>query len=52
MYEIECPNCNTEFEVKTWISGECPNCKRRYGWDEGWTEDDCFAVLDWTIYDE
>lgn len=49
MDDYECPFCNTEFEIKEWESGECPNCKEGYYWDEIYTEDysDSWSCIYW-----
>lgn len=52
MTEIECPVCETEFEVYVWDNGECPKCGNEYYWDEACTPDysDCWATIEWENY--
>lgn len=51
---IDCPFCDTEFEVESWDVGECPTCGEEYYWSEDCAEDysDCWDSVYWVRHDE
>lgn len=51
----ECPFCHTLFNrPEEWEDGECPNCHKKYWWDEFCTEDysDCWTSIEWNWTDK
>jgi Zn finger protein HypA/HybF involved in hydrogenase expression len=47
-YNWECPFCDTEFEVEEGVSGECPNCHKKYEWDfDGDYGEDSVYTVGW-----
>jgi hypothetical protein len=48
----DCPHCDYEFEVEEWVGGSCPNCGKKYIWDEASFVDeegfeDYYSMIDW-----
>ena len=49
----ECPICDTFVNTGDpweWGSGECPTCGNEWYWDELYTEDNYWPVIDWDCY--
>ena len=56
MKALTCPFCTTEFPVKEYSYGICPNCKKyEYAWIENWDYKDEQMIdegFEWTKIEE
>lgn len=50
MQNIYCSECDIDFEGQEWERGECPNCGRKYSWEEFGLGEYYGVVFDDEIY--
>jgi len=45
--DIDCLFCEKKFKGFVWVGDSCPHCGEKYTWDEQYSEDDYWPVIDW-----